>query len=147
MAKRKKKSIATPVEQKQTKTASTSTTLPAPETQGETARVLSAAIAALKGVGVEQFVLGYSLKGFISTHLEHIPGRVASNIVVSFFHQLVEHEISQHAGNETYQNTLRALDNDFVALIKNYNVRLDAMRGDPVSNTPRDPSPGGPITK
>lgn len=85
--------------------------------------------------GVPSFVLGFEADGLITTHLQKMPMNVLSRLTIGLFNQMCDHEASQGQMSTEYRATMRALKNDFGALVTRYNAKFDSIKSNGKTKT------------
>jgi len=78
--------------------------------------------------GIESFLLVFVNGDTVTTHLEKMPMNILSRAVIGLFNQMCDHEASQGQMSTEYRATMTALQKEFNTLVKQYNVKFDAIK-------------------
>lgn len=88
---------------------------------------LKAAVIAIKKSGVDSFVLGLADGELVTTHMEKIPSRRASQIAIALFNQVLQSEIDSPALTKEQKEVFAELQLRFRTMLQEHNARMGQL--------------------
>lgn len=81
-----------------------------------------------RGLGIEHILMGWTTDGRVHHHIEKMSTKEAFSVVISLFCTLCEIEAGQGHVTEEYRSLLLGLERDFLALVKDLNKKVEALK-------------------